>query len=100
MSAYPIDYIVVSVVSGLVGFVLGYVTKSYLNKQNRDLDKNMIVLIAVTSIWTLSMIVDISSSTYETSPLLHGLMGVIVGFFFKPSISLGGGGKHEGGGSK
>ena len=44
-----------------------------------------LVLVAVTIGWLVSLIYDIASPAYETSPFIHGLMGAIVGFFYKPA---------------
>jgi len=77
------DFIVYSIASFFGGFILGFVVRGIRDKRG-DTDNNTIVLIIVTLMWALSMFVDITSTTYETSPLVHGLMGAIVGFFYKP----------------
>lgn len=77
------DAVIIALVSFVFGFLFGFVTRGLRDKRGSS-DNNTIVLIIVTVIWALSMAVDIASSTYETSPLVHGLMGAIVGFFYKP----------------
>jgi hypothetical protein len=52
--------------------------------KQKTASKSGFVLTVVTTIWAISMFVDIVSSQYETSPLVHGLMGAIVGFFYRP----------------
>lgn len=83
------ETIIVAVASYIGGIISGYVI-ACLWKPNGDRGRGEVVLMAVTLIWALSMIVDITSTTYETSPLVHGLMGAIVGFFYKPSLKFGG----------
>lgn len=74
---------------GIIFFILGNVTGFFLHKfvfkdvLNIDKEDRINFLIfAVTSIWVISVLVDILSTSYETSPLIHGIMGAIVGFFF------------------
>ncbi len=76
------------IVGTFVGFFgRGAFDKSEVKNENMA---NTFVLIIVTIIWASSVIIDIASASYETSPLIHGLMGAIVGFFFKPWQSNGG----------
>jgi len=74
--------IVVGIVSWLVGIVMGFILgrlKFFQHQKNSD-----IVLLAVTVVWVISMIVELINPAYKTSPLVHGLMGMIAGFFYKP----------------
>jgi len=83
-----ISYInpIVAIISYGLGFLSGYIIHRFIEK-TEEKDNSTFVLIIVTLIWAISMIVDIVSPTYETSPLLHGLMGAIVGFYYKKGIS-------------
>jgi hypothetical protein len=72
-------------VSFVVGTLVGFFGGRFLERQEGDSNKsNTFVLVLVAFIWATSVLVDIISPEYETSPLIHGLMGAIVGFFFKP----------------
>lgn len=75
--------LIVGITSFVGGFITGFIFRGLRDKRG-DIDNNSIVLLIVTIIWALSMVVDIISPTYETSPMVHGLMGAIVGFFYKP----------------
>lgn len=75
--------LIIGIVSYVAGLLSGYFV-SYLYRPTPDKRNGDVVLIVVTVIWALSMIIDIISPTYETSPLVHGLMGAIVGFFYRP----------------
>lgn len=72
----------IAIISYGLGFLSGYwfrdKFKSLTQQQN-----STFILLAVTGVWVISVLVDIASPTYETSPMLHGLMGAIVGYFYK-----------------
>ena len=85
MSSYLI-YFVITTTSYFIGLCSGILINRFFNKQLSDVKNNTIVLLIVSFVWAISMIVDILSPTYETSPLVHGLMGAIVGFFYKPNF--------------
>lgn len=40
------------------------------------------ISIVVTIVWLIAVIADIFVSAYTLSPLIHGIMGAIVGYFF------------------
>lgn len=73
----------IGILSYLVGVVSGYLIKSLLIKDISTKNSRLFVLLVVTTIWTISMIVEISNPAYHTNPMVHGLMGSIVGFFYK-----------------
>lgn len=77
----------ITIIVGISSYVAGLLSGWFVSRFYRpasDTNKGEIVLVVVTAIWALSMIIDIISPTYETSPLVHGLMGAIVGFFYRP----------------
>ena len=86
--------ILIAVVSYILGFLTCFLLKRRLlnriseqdiaNRKLLPIKENTFVLGVVTIIWALSVLVDIASPNYETSPFVHGLMGAIVGFFYKP----------------
>ena len=74
----------------LFGFTLGFAIGIFVNAKTRIFDKikmSDFIAFMVVVIWAISMVVDILSPEYETSPLVQGLMGAIVGFFYKQRIS-------------
>lgn len=77
-----------TIIIGVVSYVAGLLSGFFISKfYHPEADKKgEFVLIVVTVVWALSMFYDIISPTYETSPLVHGLMGAIVGFFYKPQL--------------
>lgn len=78
-----INYIITAAVSYALGIITGIVANRFVNKTNINYDNSTLVLVVVTIIWAMSMVVDVVSPSYETSPLVHGLMGAIVGFYYK-----------------
>ena len=75
--------IIMSVVAYVAGIATGYILKTMIIKEASARDYKTIVLLVVTTIWTISMLVEIVNPAYHTNPMVHGLMGSIVGFFYK-----------------
>ncbi|GEM_PF-2478565 len=69
----------------LIAFSIGVVVGRYSHKWTdiKDFDGGDIVLLAVVLIWFFSRIVAMFDRTYVSSPYIDGLMGLIVGFFYK-----------------
>ena len=76
-----IEHIIIALVSFAGGSLFGYYIRGRMD--GRVSSDNHIVLLAVTTVWTVSVLVDLLTQSYQTSPLIHGLMGAIVGFFYK-----------------
>lgn len=78
---------IVPIISYVAGLLTGIAAERFIHSRgmsdSQKQDGN-IVLLVVTIVWAASMLVDIISPDYETSPLVHGLMGAIVGFFYRP----------------
>lgn len=77
-----------SLIIGVVTFILGNITGYFLHDffkkslmMNEDNSKNLLLL-SVTVIWVISMLVSIINPAYQVPVAVHGIMGVIVGFFF------------------
>lgn len=78
------NYVLVATISYTLGILSGIFIKEKFLKGREVAQSNSFVLAVVTIMWATSMLFDIVSPDYETSPLVHGLMGAIVGFFYKP----------------
>ena len=84
-----LNTIIVGVTAYGGGIISGFLLRMLIDrKQDKPFDGNIMVLVMVTCIWAISMIVDIISPAYETSPFVHGLMGAIVGFFYRPANKI------------
>ncbi len=77
-----IQHLILSIISGLVGFLIGYLTRTFMDKTGQNRDMKTVVLLVVSFAWFMSMIVEILNPNYHTNPMVHGLMGSIVGFFY------------------
>ena len=75
----------IALVSYIVGVVSGIFLRDKILSGVKQVEQNTFVLVVVTSIWAFSMLFDILNPEYTTNPLVHGLMGAIVGFFYKPT---------------
>lgn len=84
-----ISFTILVLIIACGAFIAGYMTRDLrlLLTGNINQDNGTVVLYVVSIVWAVSMLVDIISPTYETSPLVHGLMGAIVGFFYRPKIN-------------
>lgn len=72
------------IISFILGFFAGFITREAIRKFEKGADfyRNL-VLLAVVTVWCISVLVDILYASYETPLALHGLMGAIVGYFYK-----------------
>ena len=80
-----LDNLAIAIISYTAGIVTGFFLHRLLSKKpfNFGSDSKISYLILIVSlVWLISVLVDITSSVYETSPFIHGIMGAIVGFFF------------------
>lgn len=75
--------LIIAVVSFVLGVLTGYIIRCLMVKDMKSQNSRMIVLLVVTVIWAISMVVELLNPAYHTNPMVHGLMGSIVGFFYK-----------------
>lgn len=73
-----------ALVSFMLGLVVGYAGRGMLEKEIKkgEVDYRNFVLIVVSLGWFTSVVYEIINPEFHTNPLVHGLMGAIVGFFF------------------
>lgn len=76
------EHLILSIVSFLVGVLVGYIIRSLMDKSGYNKDMKTLVLLVVSFAWFMSMIVEVLNPAYHTNPMVHGLMGSIVGFFY------------------
>lgn len=77
------ESVLVAIISYVLGLFSGIAASYYLRENIKAVDYKNVVLIVVSIMWTLSVAVEIVNPNYNTSPLIHGLMGSIVGFFYR-----------------
>ena len=77
------DKLVLSIISFAVGVLAGYLIRCIMARDLNANDNKTLVLLLVSVAWFTSVIVEIINPVYHTNPMIHGLMGSIVGFFYK-----------------
>jgi len=70
----------------LSGFLVGWFSHKFVSKKEIANWERAIITVTVTFAWLMSVILDIAMDTYETPVALHGVMGMVVGYFFEGSI--------------
>ena len=89
-----LEHFIISIVSAIIGFTIGFFARDFLDKTGKGgKDAKTLVLVVVTVAWFTSVVVEILNPNYHTSPMIHGLMGSIVGFFYKFEVKPKQGGK-------
>ena len=74
--------ITLAIASAVGGFIAGYFWRGIIDgRANKDYAS--VILVTVCIIWAFSVLVDIASVNYETPIAIHGLMGAIVGYYYK-----------------
>lgn len=76
----------------LLGLALGYIY-TVDSKQTSASKVRTVLAVTVTVIWVIAMMADIFITGYAISPLVHAIMGAIVGYFFAEEgldINIGG----------
>lgn len=79
----PLRDLVIAVIAFTLGIVAGYLIRGHIGKKVDGISGSAFILVVITTCWGLSVLFDILSPTYETPIAIHGLMGIIVGFFYK-----------------
>ena len=75
-----------------LGLAIGYVYSKDSEDSKHGRVRTVIASV-VTGMWVLAMMADIFVSGYVVSPLVHALMGAVVGYFFSEKgldINIGG----------
>lgn len=66
----------------VLGITLGWLFSNTRGSETARRKLKTLVALAVTLVWIVATIADIALTGYTVSPLLHALMGAIVGYFF------------------
>lgn len=76
----------------LTGLGLGYVYTAD-SKQTQPEKLRTLIALVVTLVWVAAIAADMFLSGYMISPLIHAIMGAVVGYFFADKgldINIGG----------
>ena len=84
------ESLLTAIVFYIVGFLSGFGVRSFFlttkkelwaNLQTKDFGRAFITIL-VTVVWFILVIAELFDSNYHVNPLIHGIFGSIVGYFF------------------
>ena len=75
--------IATGLISGICGFLAGFIIGKYT--ENKNLKSKTILTIMVAFVYVLSVLSEIIIATYATPVGLHGIMGLVTGYYFERS---------------
>jgi len=78
--------LVTFITGAAIGFFAGWFAHKYVSKKEIANWERAVITVTVTFAWLVSVILDIALDTYETPVALHGVMGMVVGYFFEGSL--------------
>ena len=81
-----VNQIIIAVVFFVVGFMLGWVSRDKLDGRFEKLNQSFFVSVIITLLYSASVVAEIVNPVYHTPPYLHGIMGIVAGYFFKRGI--------------
>ena len=81
MNLLIIYVLAIAIVVFVIGLGIGWVlTKDSALSQKSKLKTG--ISIAVTIVWMFTVVADVFMTGYTLSPLVHAIMGAVVGYFF------------------
>lgn len=69
-----------------VGFFAGWLAQKNISHTAVENWERALITIFVTLAWIISVVLDIALDTYETPVAVHGVMGMVVGYFFEGTL--------------
>lgn len=69
-----------------MGAAVGWFSHKYITHKELENWERGFITVIVTMAWVVSVILDIALNTYETPVAVHGVMGVVAGYFFETSL--------------
>jgi hypothetical protein len=77
--------IIIAIAIFFIGNVSGFFFRGFFEKRafhmTEQASKNFLIVL-ITLTWVFAMAVDVSNPNYDVPLAVHGILGVIVGFFF------------------
>lgn len=72
----------------ILGLVIGFLIGFLAGRKFRSLPnwERTLLAIVITVLWAVSVGVSIFNQEYETPTALHGMLGIVAGYFFQGSI--------------
>jgi len=69
-----------------LGFIFGWMSHKHISKTEIQNWERALITVMVSIAWVISVVLDIVLQTYETPVAVHGVMGMVVGYFFEGSL--------------
>ena len=69
-----------------VGTFIGWFGHKHISTKEIANWERAMITVVVSFAWVVSVILDVALTTYETPIALHGVMGMVVGYFFEGSL--------------
>jgi len=66
-----------------LGFIMGWIARGLKEKYSNNINNEKAITLMVSLIYFISVLVSIANPAYQTPLALHGLMGTVLGFYFK-----------------
>lgn len=77
--------LLIAIIIFIFGNISGYFIRGFLEKKDLHLtdqaSKNFLIIL-ITLTWVGAMAVDVADPNYDVPIAVHGILGIIVGFFF------------------
>lgn len=70
----------------LTGFIGGWLLHKRLSKKEIENWERAMITVVVTTAWATSLVFDIAVAGYDTPVAVHGVMGLVAGYFFEGTL--------------
>lgn len=68
------------------GFLAGWLAQRHISQSKVENWERSVISVVVTGMWVVSVALDVALTNYETPMAVHGVMGMVVGYFFEGSF--------------
>lgn len=82
-----IDTLVMNIITFVVGFILGYLTRSLKERDEKTLLRGLITIVVV-GIWAYKMIATVLINSVPLTTLENLIMAIVVGSMFPPAQGI------------
>lgn len=66
-----------------IGFLFGYIVRGYKEKYTSTIENEKIISLMILFVYVVSILSAILNPNYQTPAGLHGIMGIVAGYYFK-----------------
>jgi hypothetical protein len=69
-----------------VGFLAGWFAQKNISQSHVENWERALITIVVSFAWMVSVVLDMALVEYSTPVAVHGVMGMVVGYFFEGTL--------------